>query len=94
MFHLIYLNDNAVLRSANHGVSSIEWEHNCRPLLLTEPTLYSATKYAKHLGFNLLESNEWNEFISSLDEPSNVFSNNFVNSRPRFDKWDTNREIY
>jgi hypothetical protein len=94
MFHIIYLDNNAVIRPANHGSSAIEWEHGCRTVLLAEPTLYSATKYAKHLGFNLLESNEWNEFISSLDDPSNVPSNSFINSRPRPDKWDNSREIY
>jgi len=94
MFHIVYLDDNAVLRPANHGISSIEWEHGCRTVLLAERTLYSATEYANTLGFKILESREWSEFISSRDDPSVTSNDYYINSRPQPDKWDNSREIY
>jgi hypothetical protein len=94
MFHIIYLNDNAVLRPANHGVNDTEWEHGCRTILISEKTLYSAQLYAECLGFEILNKEEWSEFISSRDDPSVTSNDRYINSRPRPDKWDNSREIY
>ena len=94
MYHIIYLNDNAVLRPANHGVSDIEWEHGCRTVLISADREIKALEYANNLGFYILNANEWSEFISSRDDPSVTSNDHYINSRPKPDKWDNSREIY
>lgn len=94
MYHIIYLNENATLRRANHGASDIEWEHGCRTVLISADRETEALKYANQLGFYMLNANDWNEFISSRDDPSVTSNDTYINSRPRPDKWDNSREIY
>lgn len=94
MYHIIYLNDNATLRPANHGINDLEWEHGCRSVLISYKTEFHATGYAESLGFNMLNATDWNSFISSLDDPSNVSTDSYKNSRPTLDRWDSNRPIY
>ena len=94
MFHIIFLDNNATLRPANHGITDTEWEHGCRTVLIAEKTPYSAQRYAECLGFELLNKEEWNGFISSRDDPSVTSNDHYINSRVRPDKWDSKREIY
>ena len=94
MYHIIYLNDKAILKPANHGINDIEWEHGCRSILISEKNSYSAQRYAECLGFELLDKEDWNEFINSRDDPSVTSNDHYINSRVRPDKWDSKREIY
>ncbi|CAB4170018.1 hypothetical protein UFOVP907_44 [uncultured Caudovirales phage] len=94
MFHIIYLDNNAVLRPANHGITDTEWHHKCRSVLIAEKTSYSAQRYAETLGFDLLSKEEWSELIGSLDDPGVTSNDHYINSRPKPDKWDNSREIY
>ena len=87
-YHAVYRDDKAIIRQANDGINEIEWEHGCRIIQVSYKQLTDATNYVKRLGYEMLNSNEWNEYISELDDPSNVPNNNYINAYPVLDKWD------
>lgn len=65
----------AIVRRADHGITDTEWEHGCRIKLETSE-------------YKILDALSWSEHIASLDDPSNVPNNNYINAYPVLDKWD------
>ena len=95
MIHHIAIHHNyiAIVRSADNGITDIEWEHGCRSIQLSYKRELDAQKYVQHLGYKLLNSQEWSEYINNLDEGI-VPSNKFINTRYIKDKWDGARDVY
>lgn len=85
----------AVIRPLNHGVSDLEWHHGCRTYYLpSENKLDLEKDLMRKKMYDILDDNQWKDYIISLDDPTLVPNNNFVNSRFVPDKWDTRPEIY
>ena len=76
----------AVIRTADAGITDIEWEHGCRAY----PTITQSTEALKSLikyQYTLVSEDHWNRLISSMDDPSNVTDNNFISTIIKEDKW-------
>jgi hypothetical protein len=85
----------ATVRHGNDGgVSEMEWEHGIRCYYTTETNELVLMGQLLDDGFELLNKEAWDNFISSLDEPSNVPSNKFVSTHYVRDKWDGQSTIY
>jgi hypothetical protein len=85
----------ATVRDGNNGgVTDIEFEHGIRCYYTTKTNELVLKAQLLDDGFELLNKEAWDNFISSLDEPSNVSSNKFVSTRYVRDKWDGQRTIY
>lgn len=84
----------AHIRSSNHGVTDIEWLHGCRTYGTEEIRSELEMDLKRKKMYDVLDDNQWKDYIISLDDPSNVPNNNFINSRFVPDKWDTRPEIY
>lgn len=86
----------AVVRPADNGINDYEWQHGCRiynqdsfkSMELLKRTVVVTGEY------HLLNMDDWNDLISSLDEPANVPNNNFISTVVKEDKWDVRRPIY
>lgn len=91
-YHAITHEDYCVVRPANHGISDIEWQHECRSCY--RPGFTKAELLKLTSGYYVLDDREWSDYIGSLDDPSNVSNNNFIDARPTIDKWDGARPIY
>ena len=95
MYHAIELDNNLVVRPVVDGITDIEWFHGCRCFETSSSEYQLKTLLQQHYpNMNLLTTEEWKQFISSLDDPDNVPNNNFISTRVVRDKWDSNREIY
>jgi len=92
-YHAVYLNGDAVVRTADNGISELEWKYGCRilPLELTreQPILH----YLRSNGYNVLNRDEWKQFIDDFDDDY-VPSNRFISTIHVPDKWDWKPEIY
>ena len=91
--HAIYHESYAVVRRADYGANDLEWHHGCRVIQINYKLESMAQEYVRRLGYELLDNDAWNEYISSLDEPV-VPSNKFISTRITRDKWDADRTIY
>lgn len=94
MYHAIHLNNNLVVRPVVEGITEIEWFHGCRCFEISASEFQLKTRLKDRDDMNLLTTEEWSQFISSLDDPGNVPNNNFISTYVKRDKWDLNRPIY
>ena len=94
MFHAIHLNNNLVVRPVVDGITDAEWFHGCRAFEYSESEFKLKTRIKDYWDMNLVSTEEWSQFISSLDDPGNVPNNNFISTYVKRDKWDANRPIY
>ena len=99
MYHALKLHNNLVVRPVVDGITDIEWQHGCRLFEMSSSRYELETRIRNSDqvitgDVDLLSIELWREFVSSLDEPTNVPNNFFVNTFKRYDKWDTNRPIY
>jgi hypothetical protein len=92
-YHAIYLEGDAIVRTADDGINNTEWHHGCRVLPLDITGELSITTYLKANGYAVLSRDEWNQMILDLDEDI-VPSNRFISSIYIPDKWDRIQEIY
>jgi hypothetical protein len=94
MYHAIHLDNNLVVRPVVDGITEIEWFHGCRCFEISE-SRYQLEMRLRYLDdMHLLTTEDWSQFISSLDDPGNVPNNNFISTYVKRDKWDANRPIY
>jgi len=94
MYHAIHLNNNLVVRPVVDGITEIEWFHGCRCFEISE-SRYQLEMRLRYLDdMHLLTTEDWSQFIGSLDDPGNVPNNNFISTYVKRDKWDTNRPLY
>ena len=94
MYHAIHLNNNLVVRPVVNGITDLEWFHGCRCFEISK-SKYQLEMRLRYLDdMHLLTTEEWSQFISSLDDPGNVPNNNFISTYVNRDKWDANRPIY
>lgn len=91
-YHAITHSDYCVIRPANHGVSDIEWGHNCRTFYRPNKTRVELLELTS--GYYVLDDLQWSNYIGSLDDPGLVTNNNFVSTRVVRDKWDSDRTVY
>ena len=98
IYHAVWIPNDVVcvVRTADHGVNDIEFQHGCRILTNSgDQPLYKFKEYLiDYMDLCIFDERDWSDYIGSLDDPSNVPSNRFVSTRTVFDKWDTNRPIY
>ena len=92
-YHCVYLGNTAVVRPAIDGIREFEWFHGCRSIPPNGMREYELKHHIRSLKYHLLSTEDWNNFISSLDEPT-VPSNFFVSTRKVRDKWDSQTTIY
>jgi hypothetical protein len=79
MFHAVHLFDKAIVRRANEGCNEQEWEYGCRPMLLGTNSFEYAKKYIQGCGFDVLDMDEWSEFLNSISsDPEIVCDNSYV----------------
>ena len=83
----------AVVRPATDGITDTEWYHGCR--LFDEP-IKSEMKLRRivEMSYCLVNLDEWNNILSSLDDPGVINNNSFISTNVKPDKWDPQREIY
>jgi len=94
MYHAIHLNNNLVVRPVVDGITDLEWLHGCRCFEISK-SKYQLEMRLRYLDdMHLLTTEDWNQFIGSLDDPGNVPNNNFISTYVKRDKWDANRPIY
>jgi len=86
--------NKAIVRLGDQGINDFEWEFGCRAIQLSYKRELDAHAYVKHLGYEILDKQQWNEYLADLDASDNVPNNIFVNSKPILDKWDTARNVY
>jgi len=91
-YHAIYHEDKAVIRKQDDGINDLEWHYGCRIIRMTYNREFNAAGYIKSIGYEVLNRDEWNEYMNTLDDDL-VPNNNFVYPTVH-DKWDTQREIY
>ena len=91
--HAIHLDNFAVVRRADYGISNLEWHYGCRVIQINYKQTSMAEEYVRRLGYILLDQDAWSEYISSLDEPI-VPSNNFISTKVSYDKWEQIPFIY
>ena len=84
----------AVIRPSNHGVTDIEWMHGCRTYGVDMSPIDLELDLKRKKMYDLLDDNQWRDYIISLEDPVLVPNNNFISSRFVPDKWDTRPEIY
>ena len=94
MYHAIHLDNNLVVRPVVDGITDLEWFHGCRCFEISASEFQLKTRLKDRDDMNLLTTEDWNHFISSLDDPSNVPNNNFISTYVKRDKWDSDRPIY
>ena len=94
MYHAIKLLHNIIVRPVPDGITDAEWFHGCRAFEYSESEFKLKTRLKDRDDMNLLTTEDWSQFISSLDEPTNVPNNKFIPTYVKHDKWDTNRPIY
>ena len=94
MYHAIHLDNNLVVRPVVEGITEIEWLHGCRCFEISASEFQLKTRLKDRDDMNLLTTEEWSQFISSLDDPGNVPNNNFISTYVKRDKWDSDRPIY
>jgi len=92
--HAIYHKSYAVVRRADYGISDLEWHYECRIIQINYKQESMAQEYVRRLGYELLDNDTWNEYISSLDELGDVPNNNFISTRVVYDKWEQTPIIY
>jgi hypothetical protein len=84
----------ATIRLSNHGVTDIEWHHGCRTYGVDMSPLDLELDLKRKKMYDVLDINQWQDYIISLEDPVLVPNNNFINVRPIRDKWDPVIEIY
>jgi len=94
MYHAIELDNNLVVRPVVDGITEIEWFHGCRCFEISASEFQLKSRIQNYTNMDLLTTEAWNHFISSLDDPGIVPSNRFVSTRIVRDKWDADRSIY
>jgi hypothetical protein len=94
MYHAIELDNNLVVRPVVDGITEIEWFHGCRCFEISASEFQLKRRIQNYTNMDLLTTEAWNHFISSLDDPGIVPSNRFVSTRIVRDKWDADRSIY
>ena len=94
MFHAIKLLHNIIVRPVPDGITDAEWFHGCRAFEYSESEFKLKTRIKDYWDMNLVSTEEWSQFISSLDDPDNVPNNNFISTYVKRDKWDLNSPIY
>lgn len=89
MYHALLLNNNAVIRKEDDGITDFEFDLEVRRSWFIETSMNKVVEMLLNQNINILNKEEWNIFIG-LEEfvPSNSFS------KPTIDKWDSNRTIY
>ena len=93
-YHCVHLNKTAVVRSADQGTTAFEWKHGCRCFEISASEFQLKTRLKDRDDMDLLTTEDWNHFISSLDDPGNVPNNNFISTYVKRDKWDSDRKVY
>ena len=94
MYHAIHLDNNLVVRPVVDGITDLEWFHGCRCFEISA-SRYQLEMRLRYLDdMHLLTTEEWSQFISSLDDPGNVPNNNFISTYVKRDKWDSDRKVY
>ena len=68
-YHCVYLGNTAVVRPAIDGIREFEWFHGCRSIPPNGMREYELKHHIRSLKYHLLSTEDWNNFISSLDEP-------------------------
>jgi hypothetical protein len=84
----------ATIRPSNHGVTDIEWLHGCRTYGVDMSPIDLELDLKRKKMYDVLDDNQWRDYIISLEDPVLVSNNNFVSSRYVPDKWDARIEIY
>jgi hypothetical protein len=84
----------AVIRPSNHGVNDIEWHHGCRTYKTEEAYDDLEMDLKRKKMYDVLTEDQWRDYIVSLDDPTLVPSNKFINAKVPYDKWDSKYEIY
>lgn len=85
----------ATVRHGNDGgVTDMEFEHGIRCYCTKETNERKLEGQLLDDGFELLNKEDWNNFIGSLDDPGVTSNDHYINSRPKPDKWNNSREIY
>jgi len=94
-YHVVHLDGNATVRSADNGITDIEWKYGCRILSLELTREQPILHYLRSNGYKVLDKNEWYEFVTSNgDGIQDIPPNIFINSKYIPDKWDAKIEIY
>ena len=94
MYHAIHLDNNLVVRPVVDGITDLEWFHGCRCFEISASEFQLKTRLKNRDDMNLFTTEEWSQFISSLDDPGNVPNNSFRSTRVIRDKWDADRKVY
>ena len=94
VYHAIELDSNLVVRPVVDGITELEWFHGARCFEYSQSEYQLKTRLKARDDMKLMTTEEWNEFIGSLDDPGIVPSNRFVSTRVIRDKWDADRSIY
>jgi hypothetical protein len=94
-YHVVCLENDAIVRPKVDGISDIEFKHGCRIFYTEATTQYQIIEEVRYMFF-LLNKEQWKEMINDLEDPcsQNVPSNNFKSSKVVYDKWDTIPIIY
>lgn len=92
-YHALILKHDAIVKPAMDGINDTEWEHGVRIYSSTITSRHNLIRTLEVQGFDVLDADNWNKLISSLDDPSIVPNNNFLYPH-RTDKWDKKPEIY
>jgi hypothetical protein len=94
IYHAIELHNNLVVRPVVDGITELEWFHGARCFEYSQSEYQLKTRLRDLDDMKLVTTEEWNHFISSLDDPGIVPSNRFISTRVVHDKWDADRTIY
>lgn len=92
-YHALILKHYAVIKPYIDGINDTEWEHGVRIYRTNITSRHNLILTLETQRFDVLDADDWNHLISSLDDPSNVPSNNFTYPR-KWDKWEPMPIIY
>jgi hypothetical protein len=94
LYHAIELDNNLVVRPVVDGITDIEWFHGARCFEYSSSEFQLKQRLQARTDMTMLTTEEWNQFIGSLDDPGIVPSNRFISTRVVRDKWDSDRKVY
>ena len=91
-WHAIVLNNMAVIRTADHGISDLEWEIGAR-IIRCERNVHSRPELYEllvNIDKEVLNDDEWSEYMFN---PEHISTDQYINNKPILDKWDAVRVI-
>lgn len=92
-YHALILKHDAVIKPSTDGINDTEWEHGVRIYHTDITSRHNLILALETQGFDVLDADNWNHLISSLDDPTNVPNNNSTYPR-KWDKWEPMPAIY